>query len=147
MPTTQTHKNDPNPAACRNACTQWDMRRSELCGLVADEDVARRRADARRTELGIALAVAAALLAAAIALSVIPVYGWAASAIPFAAAAIASVTASYIGGLLQQADADVLRLEQATREARERESNARNLVHQHCSPADAAACLSVPGSC
>ena|SRR6266403_2940795 len=146
-PTTPTHENDPNPAACQDACTQWDTRRTERCGLQADEAVARSRADSRRSDLNTALLVAAAALAAAVALSAIPIYGWAASIIPYAAATVASVYASYLAGLLQAASDDLARAEQATHDARIREASARALVQQRCSPAEAAACLSVPGSC
>src|SRR5438128_1919580 len=69
LPLTPTHENNLNLAACQDACTQWDTRRSERCGLEADETTARNRADARRSDLNTALVVAAAALAAAVALS------------------------------------------------------------------------------
>lgn len=142
-PTTPTHENDPNLAACQGTCAQWDMRRTERCGLQADEAVARSRADSRRSDLNTALVVAAAALAAAVALSAC----WPCAGIAYAAAAVASVYASYLAGLLQAASDDLTRAEQATHDARIREGAARNLIHQLCSPADAAACLSAPGPC
>jgi hypothetical protein len=146
-PTDAVGENNPNPAACREACDQWDRRRSEKCGAEADEAATRARADALRTELSIALSVVAGLLAAAIAAAALPAVGWLVAAGFFTAAGVAAATSSFIMGKLVAADEDVGRQEAASHEAREREAEAREIVLSSCPGTEADACLARSGPC
>jgi hypothetical protein len=110
IPDSPVAPDNPNLATCREFCHEWDSRRSELCIAQANEAAHRSRADALRTDFGIALAVVGGFLAAAVAAGAIP---WPASLVAAiaaaAAATIAATVAALIGGLLNAADEDVAR--------------------------------------
>jgi Flp pilus assembly protein TadB len=145
--TTASSTNDPNISSCRDACNQWDRRRSERCLIQGDEAAARSRGDALRSELGIVLATVAGLLAAGVAAAVIPVIGWGVAAGFFTAAGIAAATAAFISGRLVAADAEMARLQQAAHDARQREAEARETVLRQCSSDEANACLNRSPPC
>ena len=143
IPDAPVEPDNPNLAACHEFCHDWCNRRSELFIAEGDETTARARADALRTELGIALAVVGGFLAAAVAAGAIPWPASLAVAIAaLAAATIAATVAALIGGLLNAADEDVARKATASRDARLRLRDARNQLDAHCTPAEANDCLS-----
>ncbi len=148
IPDAPVAPDNPNLATCREFCHEWDSRRSELCIAQANETAARNRADALRTELGIALAVVGGFLAAAVAAGAIPWPASLAVAIAaLAAATIAATVAALIGGLLNAADEDVARKLTASQDARMRVADARSQIDAHCPPAEADACLNRAPPC
>jgi hypothetical protein len=143
IPDAPVEPDNPNLVACHEFCHSWCNRRSELSIAEGDETTARGRADALRTELGIALAVVGGFLAAAVAAGTLP---WpanlAVAIVALAAATIAATVAALIGGLLNAADEDLARHATASRDARIRLRDARNQIDAHCTPAEASECLS-----
>jgi len=144
--------NDPK-AACADACTQLQLRRSEVCIAASNARLAtanEQRAATAHTAISVTLAILIVAAAALWASTLIPLIGLA--AIPFAIAATVAVglavvaEAAALGALLgaQQASARAAREEA---DARTAEQAAIQIVLAQCGQAEADACLARPRPC
>ena len=147
-------------ADCQQACVAWDTARQMQCNARADEQAARLRADAIRSQMlaffaaavslsiagGATLAAAGAATATVIGIPLaIILYGVAIGL--FIAAAAAFAYAAYLVGQLVNAESDAS-TKSAARDAWDTEvTRARNAVNMKCTLAEANACLSRTAPC
>lgn len=145
---------------CADACAAWDNARQGLCNAWSDEEAARSRADAIRTQMIAMFALAAALagvaagLAAAASATAATIFGipaaivLATAAVAMGALAAAALAgAALLAGQLTAAELDHSSKSRARANWETGVSDMRAEVNRLCSQEEANACLSRASPC
>jgi hypothetical protein len=147
-------------AGCQQACAAWDAARQMQCNARADEQAARARADAVRTQMlaftaaGVSLGIAGGVALAAAGAATATIFGiplaavlYGVAAALFVLAAAATAAAAYFAGQLINAELDVASKSAARAGWDGEVARTRNAVNTNCSLAEANACLSRTAPC
>lgn len=156
-PRTRAPAGEQRSEDCAEACTAWDNARQELCNAKSDEEQARARADAKRTELLAAIAFAATLagmaVAAAVGAGAASAFPWVAAALWVIAAAAAVVAlaaaavATFLAGELAALESDFSAKANVRTTWENAVTDARAAVNNLCSQEEANECLSRTAPC